>query len=76
MPTHARVMTLARAHWIAAPVSSTGQAPRVAFPPRQKLPFQAPARGSNRRPACRGAAHEPLARRGSNVTCPNGINRP
>ena len=71
MPIHARVMTRPRAHWIAAPVSSTGQALRVAFPPRQEL-----ARGLNRRPACRGATHEPLTGRESNVTHPNSVNRP
>jgi hypothetical protein len=71
MPIHARVMTQSRAHWIAAPVSSTGQALRVASPLCQEL-----ARGLNRRPACRYATHKPLAKRGSNVTYPNSINRP
>ncbi len=63
MPIHARVMTLARAHWVAAL--------RVASPLCQEL-----ARGLNRRPACRYATHKPLAKRGSNVTYPNSINRP
>jgi hypothetical protein len=68
MSIHARMMTSSRAHWVAAL--------RVASLPCQKLPFQASAHGSNRRPACRGAAREPLARQGGNVTCPNSVNRP
>jgi hypothetical protein len=76
MSIHARMMKPSRVHWDVAPVSSTGQALPVASPPRQELPFQAPARGLSRRPACRDAAHEPLPKRGSNVTYPNSVNRP
>jgi len=63
MSIHDRVMTRPRAHPSAAL--------RVAVSGRQPA-----ARGLDRRPACRGATHDPLAAGHGNVAHANSVNRP
>ena len=63
MPINDRVMTPPRAR--------SSAALRVAV-----SGAQAAACGWNRRPACRGAAHDHQSAGHDNVTCPDSVNRP